>query len=78
MVLQSGAESCGSGCANTCRKKHGIDLDTPRERARDVLHMLQSDLALEWPVPRAPNVFHVGPLLPGPAKPLPQDLEVRS
>ena len=53
-----------------------MDLDTPEERRRLVLHVISADPAVEWVRPMTPNAKMVGPILPLPAQPLPQDLEV--
>ena len=46
-------------------------------RRLELMHLFGGDLALEQPRPLPPKVKLVGALLPSPAKPLPQDLQVR-
>ncbi len=55
--------------------EHGIDLGSKEALRRGVMHLLNTDFALEWPRALPPNVKLVGPLMPEPAKPLPPDLQ---
>lgn len=43
-------------------------------RQRDALLVLQGDWALDWPRPMPPATLVAGPVMPGPARPLPKDL----
>ena len=45
-------------------------------RELELMHLFGGDLALEQPRPLPPKVKLVGALMPGPAKPLPSELEV--
>ena len=56
--------------------KHGIDLGSRAALRRAAMHLFNIDFALEWPRALPPNVKFVGPLLPGPPKALPADLQV--
>ena len=55
--------------------EHGIDLGSKEALRRGVMHLFNTDFALEWPRALPPNVKLVGPLMPEPAKPLPPDLQ---
>lgn len=61
-----------------CSAQHGLDVDTPRERRRVALHIVNADFALEWTRPITPNLKLVGPILPEPPAPLPAELEVQA
>ncbi|CAK0786592.1 hypothetical protein CVIRNUC_009806 [Coccomyxa viridis] len=47
----------------------------PQERRRMVMTLLPTDWAAEWVRPTTPDFKMVGPVLTGPGKPLPADLE---
>ena len=59
-------------------REHGLNLADPSERRRQVLTLFSADPALEWLRPLPPSAKMVGPVLPKPAQPLPQDLQVSS
>lgn len=59
------------------RRKHGLDMTSEGVRRLELMHLFGGDLALEQPRPLPPKVKLIGALLPLPAKPLPQDLQVR-
>jgi len=43
-------------------------------KQRDALLVLQGDWAIDWPRPMPPATLVAGPVMPGPAKPLPEEL----
>ena len=55
--------------------EHSIDLGSKEALRRGVMHLFNTDFALEWPRALPPTVKLVGPLMPEPAKPLPPDLQ---
>ena len=59
------------------RRKHGLDMTSEGVRRLELMHLVGGDFALEQPRPLPPKVKLIGALLPLPAKPLPQDLQVR-
>ena len=56
--------------SSLCSTAHGVDLGSPVEARRLVMHIFSADFALEWARPLPPNVKYVGPILPQPAQPL--------
>jgi hypothetical protein len=54
-----------------------VDTRTREARAREVLMLVNADMALEPPQPLPPAFKLVGHLLTRPAAPLPADLEAR-
>jgi hypothetical protein len=58
------------------RRKHGLDMTSEAVRRLELMHLFGGDLALEQPRPLPPKVKLIGALLPLPAKPLPQELQV--
>ena len=75
---QSHSTACPDTVLPIRSAQHGLNTDSPRERRRVVLHILNADFALEWTRPVTPNVKLVGPILPEPPAPLPAELEVRA
>jgi len=59
-----------------CSKSFNFNPDLPEERGRLVLSMAPVDWAAEWLRPVTPNFKMVGPVLAGPGKALPANLEV--
>lgn len=57
-------------------RRYGLDTESPEERARLVLTISSADFAVEWVRPLPPNYKMVGPLLPQPPQPLPEELAV--
>ncbi len=59
------------------RARLGVDTRTAEARAREVLMLVNADMALEPPQPLPPAFKLVGNVLTRPAAPLPADLEAR-
>ena len=60
-----------------CSKKYDFNPYAAEEGKRMVLSMSPVDWAAEWLRPVSPSYKYVGPVLAGPGKALPADLEVR-
>ena len=60
-----------------CSKKYNFNPYAAEEGKRMVLSMSPIDWAAEWLRPVSPSYKYVGPVLAGPGKALPADLEVR-
>ncbi len=59
-----------------CSKKYDFNPYAVKERRRMVLSMSPVDWAAEWLRPMSPSYKYVGPVLAGPGKALPADIEV--
>lgn len=65
-----------ASCWYACSKRYNFNADAPQELRRMVLTIAPLDWAAEWVRPVLPNFKMVGPILPEPGKPLPDDIEV--